>query len=264
MRSFSTDAPQDGKTTGPAQPLTPLPPQNPGHDQAEGPTTNLQKGSEAEAAATNPATLGSEPRVLEPLGPPQPRRKIDLLIASLPEPGPMVEVELLVVKELMGTDQLFTPNLSAMLCFQGLVYKPQNKYEKQYQIIAPPLNNDPRVMRRATIIAFTPAYSWSTFEVVLRPVRLSIHGRRVLDDLLTLKPTSLHHKVYVVWDETKSRHVVGSDQLSEQERSIIDGVKWPSKERILETLQAIAFDNLEDLIGANEQIRTLVTFKEVR
>jgi hypothetical protein len=174
----------------------------------------------------------------------------------------MAAVESLTVQECKGVGQTFSANMDGMLSFHGLVYK--HEYETTYQVIAGPLLNDPRVMSRATRIAFVPAYSWSTFEVVLLPVKLTIYGRRVLEDLWKVQPEFPNRKTFVHWDPAKKRHIVFVDDLCDQECSIIAGVKWPTKEQILEALQATAFDNLDDLVGANEEIRALVTSKEVR
>jgi hypothetical protein len=176
----------------------------------------------------------------------------------------MTAVESLVVRELKGVGVAFTPNLDAMLMFHGLSYKPPHEYESVYQVVAPPLNNDPRVMSRASRIAYVPAFSWSTFEVVLAPFKLTSFGLRVLDNLRTLQPRFPRYKCFTQWDAAKRRHVVYFDDLSEQELGVILGTKWPTRDEILDTLQVAAFDNLDALAAANAEIHALVHSREVQ
>ena len=118
-------------------------------------------------------------------------------------------------------------------------------------------------MRYAKRISFLPVFSWATFEVVLLPVKETTYGRRVLDDLRKLAPQFPHFKVFVEWDASRKRHVVYRNVLNDQEVSLIAGVKWPSHEEILDALSATAYDDLEDLKAANDDIRTLLQSREV-
>jgi hypothetical protein len=95
----------------------------------------------------------------QPLPTIQPKRKVDFAHAMLPAPGALQTVESLCVRELKGVGAMFTPNLTGILVFMGLVYKPYGEYESQYQIIAGQLMNDPRVMKYAKRIVFIPAFS---------------------------------------------------------------------------------------------------------
>jgi hypothetical protein len=264
MSHFSTEASDNGNSTGQVPPDTTSRPQAPEAGTPTSPLTDGLAGLEVGSAAVSLADPIGESSTLQPLASLQPRRKIDLSTAVLPEPGSMAAVESLAIKELKGVGQTFTANVDVMLSFHGLVYKPPSEYETIYQVIAAPLINDPRVMSRATRIAFVPAFSWSTFEVVLVPFKLTTFGRKVLDDLVKLKPTFPRHKTFVQWESTKKRHIVYFADLSEQELATIVEVRWPAQEQILEALQATAFDNLDDLLGANEEIRALVTSKEVK
>jgi hypothetical protein len=258
---------ENGEVTGQVLPgvnPAPAPSQEPG--PAAGATNRLTGPETAE-----PAVVGSElgavndgPKVLEPLTPLEPRRPIDLSKAVLPEPGNLTAVESLTVKELKGVGATFTANLGAMLMFLGLVYKPQNEYETYYQIIAPPLDKDPRVLKQAKRIAIVPAYSWATFEVVLMPVKQTTFGRKIVEDLSKLKARFGQVKTFVQWDDDKHRHVVYFDDLSSQELTVIAEVKWPTRQEILEALRTTAFDDLNDLVAANPDIRALVYSKEVK
>jgi hypothetical protein len=210
-----------------------------------------------------PARVPEDVNRPQPLPTIQPKRKIDLAHAMLPDPGALQTVESLCVRELKGVGAMFTPNLSGILMFMGLVYKPQGEYEAQYQIIIDQLMTDPRVMRYAKRIVFTPVYNWSMFEMILLPVKLTTFGRRVLDDLQKLQPRFPHFKAFIEWDGTRKRHMVRWDTLTEQEQGIIVTVKWPAREDILDALSATAYDDLETLAEANDDIRTLLRSHEV-
>jgi hypothetical protein len=259
MDHFSAAVTDNGKVAEQTPPKTGLTPVE-GRSPADGtePATARSIGSSEHVAAAG------GPPALEPLTPLQPRRQVDLTTAVLPELGNLAPVESLTVRELKGVGQTFTAQLDLMLAFHGLAYKGQNEYETQYQVIAPPLSHDPRVMSRVTRIAFVPGFAWATFEVVLLPIKLSAFGRRILDDLAKLKPRFPNYKSFIQWQATKKRHVVYVHDLSAQEASIIADVKWPTKHQILEALQLAAYDSLEDLMAANEEIRALVTSKEVK
>jgi hypothetical protein len=57
--------------------------------------------------------------------------------------------------------------------------------------------------------------------------------------------------------------VVYFDNLDTRELEAIGTVKWPTKEEILDALSASAYDTIEDLAVANEDIRRVLTSKEV-
>src|SRR5262249_8877005 len=147
----------------------------------------------------------------------QPKRKVDLARAALPDLGVLQTVESLSVRELKGVGAMFTSNLTATLVFFGLVFKPQGEYETLYQIVTGSLVSDPRIMRYAKRIAFVPVFSWSSFEMVLLPVKLTSYGRRVLDDLQKLQPRFPNFKSFIEWDPNRKRHVLHWDVLTNQE-----------------------------------------------
>jgi hypothetical protein len=181
----------------------------------------------------------------------------------LPDVGSLQTVESLTVRDLKGPGAMFTPNLSGALAFFGLVYRPPGEYETQYQIVAGPLLSDPRIMKYAKRLAFVPVYSWSSYEILLLPIKLTTFGRRVLDDLKTLQTRSPGFKAFVEWDPTRKRHVVYWDPLTEQEKPFLNAVKWPGCDEICDALSAVAFDDLGDLTQANEDIRLLLQSREV-
>jgi hypothetical protein len=100
--------------------------------------------------------------------------------------------------------------------------------------------------------------------MVLLPVKVTTYGRRVLDDIQKLQLRFPNFKVFIEWDGTRKRHVVHWDELTEQEHGVILSVKWPGRDEILEALGAAAYDDLEALAAANEDIRTLLRSHEVR
>jgi hypothetical protein len=173
------------------------------------------------------------------------------------------QVEQLVVREMKGISQTFTPNLEGALTFRGLVSTPPGEFEAVYLIIAGPLLSDPRIVGRVKTITFVPAFAWSTFEVVLVPFKATKFGMRVLQDLLSLKPRFPNFKVFVEWDALKKRHVVQSLPMTEQEQELIAKVIWPSRGQIIEALQLSAFDDINALAAANDEIRTLLSARAV-
>jgi hypothetical protein len=224
------------------------------------------QGSPAPAGAGQPAVEGQEgPRGRpSPLGGLQPKRKIDLAKAILPDPGSERTVEILCVREVKGVAAYFTPNLGATLTFHGLVYKPQDEYETHYQIVSGRLQDEPRVMRYAKRIGFVPAYVWSSSDIALLPYKLTTFGRRVLHDLQELQPRFPDLKIFVEWDGTCKRHVVHYEDLTDQEKAVIAKIAWPSREQILDALSATAYDDLSELIEANEDIKALFRSREVQ
>jgi hypothetical protein len=212
------------------------------------------------------AAQGGKPgRVAEapPPLPLRPRRKVDLTLAALPGPGSAREVDALAVRELKGVGKVYTPNLDVAAAYHGIAYKANGEFDTRYQIVAGGLLNDPRVMRCARPITFVPAYSWSTCEVVLAPFKRTSYDRRVLEDLRKLHPLFPRHKVFVKYDDDRKRHVVQYEDLTPLEAGVIAGVKWPTLEDVREALGDIAFDDLDELMCENEEIRALIKWKEV-
>lgn len=196
---------------------------------------------------------------LNPLPVPRARRKINLDLAVLPEPGAGETVEVLSVREMKGIGATFTPNITAMLTFFGIAYKPPGEFDTVHQILAGPLQNDSRVLRLARRIAFVPAYDWRAHEVVLHPIKLP-YGQRVQVSLQKLQPRFPYVKVFIYWAGSKQE--VKPTKLTEQEKGIIDQVRWPDREQILDALEVTSFDNIEDLAAANEDVRTFLGAEE--
>jgi hypothetical protein len=194
---------------------------------------------------------------------PKPKRKVDLSTAQLPGLGKLQAVETLTIRERKGVGATFTPNIADALMFHGMVYKPQGEFETKHQIVAGALLTDPRIVNRASRIAFVPALDWSEVSVVLMPLKLNTYGQRVLADLQKLQPLFPHYKAFIQWVESKRRHVVYFDDLSENEKSVIEKVKWPTQEQMLDALSAAAYDNIDDLAAANEEVRALLQSQEV-
>jgi hypothetical protein len=172
-------------------------------------------------------------------------------------------VEQLVVRQLKGPGQMFTADLDSALNFLGLVHKPAGEFEEQYQILADNLLKDPRLARLAKRIAFVPAYAWTTFEVVLMPVKVTTFSQRVVADLAKLKPLFPSYKAFIQWDDGKRRHVVYQEELTPHEAVLIGKVTWPTREQILEALEATAYDELATLCDANDEVRSLLSAREV-
>lgn len=193
----------------------------------------------------------------------QPKRKVDLSTAVLPDIGDVNEVALLTVRELKGIGATFTPNMLAALAFHGLIYRAPGEFESTYQILNGPLLHDPRLLARARRIAFVSAFDWSAMEVVLYPLRLTKFGEHVRLALQKLHGDFPNVKVFVQWSEAKKRHTVHRIKLTGQEAGIISQVAWPDRDQILEALSATAFDSLDDLAAANDEIRTLLSAREV-
>jgi hypothetical protein len=205
----------------------------------------------------------AEPKLV-PAPLPTLKRKVDLKAAILPSLSAVQSVESLAVKELKGVGANFTSNIAGVLMFFGLAHKPQGEFETRHQVLAGNLMTDPRLMGRAQRIAFVPAFSWAANEVVLMPVKLNTYGQRVLQDLQKLHDTVYpDFKAFVQWNESKRRHVVSYDALTEQEKAVIAKVKWPTQDEIVEALSASAFDNIEDLAAVNDEVRTLLHAQEV-
>jgi hypothetical protein len=213
------------------------------------------------AEARHPS--GGNANRLQPASVLQTKRKVELTRAALPTQGDPQAVESLSVRVLKGVGASFTPYLNAMLTYFGLEYAPRGEFQKQYQIVDGPLLDDPRVMRHARRIAFVPVYSWSTYELSLLPVKQSIHGRRVLDDLKKLQPRFPNFQAYIEWVDNRKRHVVYSYPLTAAEQNVITAVKWPTPEEVREALCDIGYDHIDDLAQANDDIRLMLQAREV-
>jgi hypothetical protein len=200
---------------------------------------------------------GGETAQLAPLPGPKPKRKIDLSCVAQAAPGNVRTVESLRVQELKGVGAWLTPQLTGAVVLLGLVYRPPGEYAAAYQILGPSLQDHPLLRRYAKPIAFVPVYSWCTLEVVLMPVKLTSFGRLIIDDLRKLAPRFPHFKAFLEWDGARRRHLVHYDELPPHEKSVIDAVQWPRLEEVLETLSAAAYDSLDDLMEANEDIHAV-------
>jgi hypothetical protein len=212
-----------------------------------------------------PAVSSPQARALpQPETLPTPKRTVDLSTAVLPGLGDYKLVDRLAVRELKGAGATFSPNLEGALAFHGLVYKPKGAFEAAHQIIFGPLLTNARVVSRAQRIVFLPVFDWGSLEIVLLPVKQTTYGQRVLVDLQQLqKKHSLHVKAFIQWEERRRRHVVYHDDLSQQEKTAIGQVKWPTREQILEDLAASAYNDINELADANQDIRTLLSAREV-
>ncbi len=229
------------------------------HSTAPAPTTPNR------APATPPlVTEPNDRQKLQPLPAPlTPSRRVDLrtvVMDGLPE---TTAVETLDVRELKGIGATFTPNMAQALPFRGLEYKPEGEFDAVYQIIAGPLLHDPRIVGRLKTITFVPAYAWSTCEIVLAPFKGTKFGMRVLHCLRSLQPEFPNVKVFVEWNESRKRHLVQSMAMTSQERDLISKVAWPTRDQVLDALSMTAFDSLDDLTAANDEIRALLNSREV-
>jgi len=233
---------------------------------SQAPEAEAKRPAESAAPTSEDSQRESGGRVvpLQPLAPLQPRRKIDLSTAVLPEPGLAATVESLEIRDLKGPGCPYTPNLEVQVPLPGLVYKPHGEYQDVHQIIAGHLLDDPRVMKRSRRIIFVPAFSWSTLEMVLVPYKCTRFGRRVLEDLRTVQPMFPNLKVWVEWDDLRRRHFVNYDELTQQEARMLASAKYPTFEQALDALSAYAFDNIKDLIAVNDEMRIVCSSKEVQ
>ena len=184
-------------------------------------------------------------------------------LVAMPVVGDIQPVTQLGVRELKGVGQMFTANKDLAYQFRGVVYKPAGSYETQYQLTVGDLLTDPQIVRLTQMIAFVPCYSWATFETVLLPVKMTSFGQKVLADLTKLQPEFPHYKAFVQWDDSKRRHVVYRQALSTAEAELIDKVSWPDKDAIFAALELTAFDSVGALCEVNDDIRALLSAKEV-
>lgn len=218
------------------------------------PSTN---GRAAAAAGPKASRL---PDVLPAVRPP---RKLDLAPAAMPVAGDLQPVAQLVVQELKGVGQMFTANLDIAYQFRGVVYKPAGSFETLYQLVAGDALRDPRVAPMAKYIAFVPVFSWASFEVVLHPVRMTSYGQRTLSALRKLQGEFPNYKCFVSWEEVRRRHVVRHDSLSPAEAELIGAVEWPDREAIIDALEPVAYETADELAADNEEVRALLSMKEV-
>jgi hypothetical protein len=70
-------------------------------------------------------------------------------------------------------------------------------------------------------------------------------------------------KCFVQWDGGRHHHVVYYDELTPQEENIITEVSWPTRQEICRALSATTYGALDVLVGANDDIRTLLQSREV-
>lgn len=217
----------------------------------------------AGAEDPNPAPNPHHASLPDPVPVVRPPRKLDLALAALPVGGDIQPVTQLGIRLLKGVGQMFTSNLEHAYQFRGLVHKPAGSFEEAYQIIAGDILTDPRIARLTQAIAFIPCYAWSTFEVVLHPLKLTTYGQKVLADLSKLQREFPRYKAFIQWEDGKHRHVVYRQTISAAETELIDKVQWPDKDTILAALELTAFDSIAALSQANDDIRTLLSAQEV-
>jgi hypothetical protein len=177
--------------------------------------------------------------------------------------GAGTPVTTLEVRELKGLAQCFTPNLGLAMGGNAIAYRAPGQYEATFQLLGRRLSNDPRLNCLATLINFTPAFSWASQEVVLLPLRTTHHGQRVTGCLRKLHRQFPSFRCSVTWSEPTKRHVVRAYALNEQERELIAGVAWPGPDQILEALSESLFDDIDKLAAVNEDVRQLLTAREV-
>jgi hypothetical protein len=201
---------------------------------------------------------------LKPIPMPQVRRKVDLSGATLPSLAETKMVEALVVREKKGPGATFSPQLEGALPFYGLVNKPLDAFEAEYQIISGSLLHDPRITSRAKTLAFIPAYDWSAHEMILVPLKMNKYGTRVMLDLQKVAAKTAMFKAFIEWSESLRRHVVHYNILTDAEKELLTTVKWPTREEMLDALSAVAFDNIDDLAAANAEIAMLLGAVEVK
>ena len=123
-------------------------------------------------------------RVVEPeatpSASPKPNRKIDLPTAELRRVSRPEAAEQLTIRNLKGPHAIYTPNLAAALLFKGLAYKPRGVFTETYQLLAGPPLDDPRLLKVAIPIGFIPAFDFGARKVILVPLKLNRHGKRIL------------------------------------------------------------------------------------
>ncbi len=212
----------------------------------------------------SPRTPLARPPLLEPEGIPPPRRKlilesVDLLGVVAAEP-----ISQLAIRDLKGPGGVYTPNLAHALKLKGIIHKPPGQYQSDYQLLAGAPIRDARLASLIKVIAFVPAFVWSSLELVLLPIPMTTNGNRVFSDLQKLTTSyELKFKAYTVWDSTQFRHRIFRVGLDEGEVAVIDGIPWPTKEEILDVLQESAFDDVAALAKVNDNVRTILTATEV-
>jgi hypothetical protein len=192
-----------------------------------------------------------------------PKRRIDLAAAVLPDVGNIEAVEVLEVRELKGAGKSFTPDVASALTFLGIAYKRPDKFDPTYQIIVGDLQFEPLIVSLARPLVFVPVFSWSTQEVVLLPIKINNFGERILIALQKVQPAFPNIKVFIRWNDVKRRFDVKRIQMTDQEAAIIRRVCWPSREQILDALNPNAFEDMEGLAAANEEIKILLGAREV-
>jgi hypothetical protein len=209
----------------------------------------------------SPDTIAQGPLQPEPL--PRPRRKVDLVPQDLAVPS-VEPVTLLAVRELRGPGAAFTADLNAALSFNAVVCRPAGTFTDVYQVIGGALNAEPRIQTLLRRIVFLPAFVWATMEFVLHPIRSTQHGQRVLNDLQSIRKHFPSLKTYIQWCPARQRHVVYRTDLSRQEVAILNARTWPTRDELLEALSEIAYDSIEELADHNENVRAILTAREVQ
>jgi hypothetical protein len=190
-------------------------------------------------------------------------RKLGLTLAMLPTADDLRTVARLAVREMRGPGQKFTPNLSATYQFRGLTYRPAGTYGAQYHLLTETALQDHRLARWARPIAFILSFSWESLEPVLVPMKLTSFGQEVLRDLTKIPVAFPDFRAYVEWDQDRHRHVVAWEQLTGDEKSLVQGVEWPGRDTILDALDPLAYDSADALASVNEDVKTRLAAREV-
>lgn len=222
----------------------------------------IQEGHHRPISDDGKLAVGNDvPLTPEPL--PQPPRRVDLSPVNLSLVPDALPVESLRVREMKGIGSTFTPNLSTSLTFKGIVYTPSHGYEKEYHLLGKNLLAESRLAAHIQAITFTAALDWSTCDVVLMPIKATRLGRLVMQDLVKEQPHFSHRKYYIEWVQTKRRHVLNQAELTGDEIELLGKAHWPTQEEIIGALQVTAFDNLNELVEANAEVRLIINSREV-
>lgn len=197
----------------------------------------------------------------EPL--PTPRRKVDLSTVAMPVAGKIAAVESLVVRDLKGPGAIFSAKLESALTYHCLISKHKGTFKDRFDVIAGSLLADPRLTGSLRRVTFIPAFHWGEMETVLLPIKDTEFGKQVLIDLHKVQSQKPLVKTYIQWSDDRGRHVVYFDELTPQQAEIIAKVSWPTTAQIQDALSGYAYDTLEDLAAANENVKAMLTAREV-
>jgi hypothetical protein len=227
--------------------------------------------------AAPPLRLEPRPRPsmppMPPVGTPTlPPTNPNLPPSSYPElPEPVLAkptgfraVERLEVQELKGPANLFTPNCILKHDYLALSHPtPGSLFSTSYQILAGDLLNDSRVTRHAHTVTFIPVWRWSSNSFVIIPIKQTQNGEKVVEAFESLQHMWPRYKVFMLWDQKKRRHIVRWAHLSELEFRAISSATWTEREEVREALRRYAFDALDRLVSANDELATVIHSTEV-